>query len=128
MVGDWAADGFEMHWLPARWGMMFGFMQAQEDGVTVYWETFRYTNIPTGGVTFEPTQMGVEQGVWPLVAIETDGRARTAIFESETNILRRTLSFRVALDGSTLEPSVDGQDDGAPHRQHWLLRRIPAPR
>jgi hypothetical protein len=121
LTGRWHGDGFVMEFGEAYGTMLFGFMQATQDGKTVYWETFRFAE-EDGVLAFYPAHMGQPVGRYPLASAGAEAVRRVVFANAELRL--RTLSFACSEEGDRLTVSVEGTRDDQPYRQSWELVRV----
>ena len=119
MIGTWRGDGFVWDFRPPLGGMMFGHMQALEDGACVYWETMRFA-AEQDGLAAYPTAMDKAGGRFAGVPMPPGN----AVFAGPETSPFDTIGFH-DLDG-TLVARVVGMKDGQPYDESWPMTRIEA--
>ena len=122
LTGRWQSEGFLIEFGTPHGTMLFGSMQAVENGVTTYWATFRFAR-EGDALACYPAQMGNPSGRYELTELSRDAAARVA-FENGANPLHRRLVYSADAGSGTLTISIEGEREGGTFNQSWTLTRV----
>jgi hypothetical protein len=120
LTGIFEGDGFVIQFEEPRGSMLFGSMQALEEGKTVSWETLRFF-ADGAGLGFEAAQMGQSAGSYRVTHLRNAPPG--VILDNPGIALRSRLEFLLDDSGTVMTLAVEGVREGEAYRREWMAGR-----
>lgn len=123
--GSWEGDGFLMDFSEPEHTMMFGSMQAANDeGKTIYWETFRF-EVVEDQLFLHAIALGKNRGTFIL----TNNNENESYFDGYKDFDQKVskLYYRTNNPGVELSLGVIGIKNDEEYTQEWKVTNKKAP-
>ena len=125
LAGSWmeVEEGVRMeeHWTPPAGGIMLGTSRTVIQGRLAFFEFLRIEATPKG-IVYVAHPRGGSPTSFPLVETPTAGTSR-AVFENLKHDHPQRIIYERRGRG-TLYIKIEGEQDGAPVEEDWIMRRV----
>ncbi|MNI39975.1 hypothetical protein D3C76_1449800 [compost metagenome] len=119
LSGSWEGNGFVMDFSEPQHTMMFGSMQAADNqGKTIYWETFRF-EVVEDQLFLHAIALGKNRGTFIL----TNNNGNELFFDGYKDFDQKVnkLYYRTNSPGGELSLGVFGIQDNEEYTQEWKV-------